>query len=84
MTTSTLLSEGRSQPVLSCDQILQVARLDAEKAYRDLTPYRITLVLEADGWHVDYDLKDPNWNGGGPHYVIEATTGRIVSKRYEQ
>jgi hypothetical protein len=22
--------------------------------------------------------------GGGPHYVIDATTGQIISKRYEQ
>src|SRR5688572_4901447 len=60
---------------LSSDQILRVARLDAEQAYQDLTPYRISLVLETDGWHVDYLLKDPNLNGGGPHYVIEPVTG---------
>ena len=53
-------------------------------AYRDLSPYRVQLVLEADGWHVDYDLKNPGWVGGGPHYVIDALTGTIVSKRYEQ
>jgi|GEM_PF-5143872 len=25
------------------------------------------LVLEEDGWHVDYELKDPRLKGGGPH-----------------
>lgn len=35
---------------LSSDQILQIARIDAEHAYRDLSGYRITLALEADGW----------------------------------
>ncbi len=51
---------------------------------RDLTPYRIRIALELDGWHVDYDLKEPGLKGGGPHYLIDATTGAILSKRYEQ
>jgi hypothetical protein len=72
------------QPLISCEQILQIARLDAEQAYRDLTPYRITLSLEPDGWHVDYELKDSNLNGGGPHYVIDPATGGILVKKYEQ
>ncbi len=44
---------------LSCDQALKIARGDAEKVYRDLTRYHIRLALEADGWHVNYELKDP-------------------------
>ncbi len=74
----------RARPRVSSDQALQIARLDAEKAYGDLTPYRISLALEADGWHVDYDLRDPGMNGGGLHYVIDPATGGILSKRYEQ
>lgn len=70
--------------VIGADQALAIAQADAEKAYRDLTVYRIQLVLEADGWHVDYELKDPRLKGGGPHYVIDAEKGVIVSKRYEQ
>jgi hypothetical protein len=69
---------------ISCHEVLRIAHADAEKAYRDLSPYRITLALENDGWHVDYILKDPNWNGGGPHYVIDAQSGAITKKRYEQ
>src|SRR5881227_3514771 len=61
-----------STSCLSADQVLRIARLDAERAYRDLSPYRISLALEADGSHVDYLLKDPNLNGGGPHYVIDS------------
>lgn len=71
-------------PLLSGDRVLAIAEADARTAYRDLTPYRISLALEADGWHVDYDLKDPRHKGGGPHYVIDARTGAILSKRYEQ
>ena len=69
---------------VSGSQALGIAEADAIKAYRDLGPYRVSLILETDGWHVDYDLKNPRHKGGGPHYVIDATTGAIVSKRYEQ
>lgn len=66
------------------DRALGIAQADATKAYRDLSQYRIQLVLEEDGWHVDYELKDPRLKGGGPHYVIDSQTGDIIAKRYEQ
>jgi hypothetical protein len=77
-------AEPRSNQGVSCDQALQTARLDAEKAYRDLSPFRIQIVLEQDGWHIDYELRNPRLRGGGPHYVIDARTGTILSKRYDQ
>ena len=70
--------------VLAGDQVLAIAQADASRVYRDLSAYRIQLVLEEDGWHVDYELKDPRLKGGGPHYLIDASTGTIVSNRYEQ
>jgi hypothetical protein len=70
--------------VLAGDQILAIAQADAARAYRDLSLYRIQLVLEDDGWHVDYELKDAKLKGGGPHYILDAHTGAIISKRYEQ
>jgi hypothetical protein len=70
--------------VLAEDQALAIAQADALRAYRDLSPYRIHVVLEEDGWHVDYKLNDPRHKGGRPRYVIEAFTGKILSKRYEQ
>jgi hypothetical protein len=66
------------------DQALTIAQADAAQVYRDLSGYRIQLVLEEDGWHVDYELKGPRWKGGGPHYLIDAVSGAILSKRYEQ
>ena len=71
-------------PTIDADQALAIAHSDASKAYRDLTRYTICVALEADGWHIDYNLKDPRLKGGGPHYIIDAHTGAIVSKRYEQ
>lgn len=69
---------------LAGDQVLAIAQADAARVYRDLSPYRIQLVLEDDGWHVDYELKNPRLKGGGPHYIIDAQTGAVISKRYEQ
>src|ERR1700752_2470212 len=71
-------------PQLSSDEVLRVARLDAERAYRDLSRFIIRIARESDGWHVDFDLKDATARGGGPHYVIDPDSGDIVTKRYEQ
>ena len=78
----TVLKDGET--TISCDQALRIARTDAESAYRDLSIYRIAISLEGNGWLVDYELKGPELQGGGPHYVLDARTGAILSKRYEQ
>jgi uncharacterized membrane protein YkoI len=77
-----VLKDGET--TISCDQALRIARTDAESAYRDLSIYRIAISLDENTWLVDYELKDPELQGGGPHYVIDARTGAILSKRYEQ
>jgi hypothetical protein len=69
---------------ITSDQALRIARLDAEIAYRDLSPYYVCVELNDDSWHVDYELKDRRSHGGGPHYVIDAQLGVICTKRYEQ
>ena len=84
MMATTFETGGVTRPGLASDQVLRIARLDAEHAYRDLTPYRISITLERDGWHIDYHFKDSNLNGGGPRYVIDPFTGVILSKIYEQ
>jgi hypothetical protein len=61
-----------------------VAAEAAAEAYRDLSGYTVSARL-ADGlWYVDYDLTDETLLGGGPHFVIDATTGEITARRYEQ
>jgi hypothetical protein len=42
------------------------------------------LLLEEDGWHVDYELKDPRLNGGGPHYLKEGEMELVLSRLGEQ
>ena len=68
---------------IAADEALRIARLDAEPVYRDLSPFMVIICREPDGWHVDYEIKEPHVQGGGPHYVIDLT-GRILQKRYEQ
>jgi hypothetical protein len=66
-------------------EALSVARADAQTVYRDLDAlYRIDIQLMPDGWHIDFEFKDDAANSGGPHYVIDATSGTIRTKRYEQ
>ncbi len=74
----------RSTVLITSDQALKIARLDAEKVYRDLSPYRVQLDLDHDGWHVSYELRNSQAQGGGAHYLIDAQTGMIRTKRYEQ
>jgi hypothetical protein len=66
------------------EEALEVARLDAERAYHDLSRYRVDARLEPNGWRVEYWLKDPGVQGGGPHYLIDAQNGVILSKAYYQ
>lgn len=69
---------------LACDRVLAIARAGAARVYRDLSAYRLRSVLENDGWHVDFELINLATKGGGPHYVIDAWRGVLISKQYEQ
>lgn len=71
-------------PQVASDQALLIARLDGEKAYRQLIGFRIEITLQNDGWHVDYELPLTGVQGGGPHYIIDADSGAIIWKRYDQ
>ncbi len=78
------IQPATGQHLLPPDEILRIAQRDAEAAYKDLSGFRITLVLQGDGWHVDYELTEPDVAGGGPHYVIDPSNGTIVVKKYYQ
>ena len=49
-----------------------------------LNALTLEVALHDDGWHVEYRQRKPRHTGGGPHYVIDAATGEIVSKKYYQ
>ncbi len=77
-------TEDAVQTLITSDEALKIARLDAERVYRDLVPYRVRLELDQDGWHVDYELINRQAQGGGAYYVIDAQSGKISKKKYEQ
>jgi hypothetical protein len=67
------------------DEALRIAREDARVVYGNLEAYAESAELEDDEvWRVDYDLRDADAQGGGPHYLISAESGEILAKRYEQ
>lgn len=82
------MSSTLAAPTITSDQALRVAEADATTAYQDLSRFRIEISLEDDGWHVTYRIKQRNGSrfltGGGPHYVVDATTGAIVTAKYYQ
>ncbi len=77
----------KTEPVsilISKEKALKIANDDAQRAYRDFSIYTIKAELINEEWHIDYNLSDPQMQGGGPHYQICAKTGQIISYRYEQ
>ncbi len=78
------MSLVQAPPTVTRQQAVAIAEADAIPVYRNLDNLTLEVSLQDDGWHVDYWMRKPRWAGGGPHYVIDAATGAILSKRYEQ
>lgn len=78
-TTATKIAEH-----VSSEEALEIARADAQAAYGDLSIFKTAIAQRDGAWLVDFELKDEKLHGGGPHYLIDARNGNIVSKRYEQ
>ena len=74
-------------PTVEVHEALAISHADGLLVYEQLHHYEIEIFLEKDGWHVNYEIRQRNGSrvaGGGPHYVIDATTGEILSKKYYQ
>jgi hypothetical protein len=73
-------------PTITVNQAITIASDDAIPMYgaERLNRLQLTATLHDDGWHVEWHQWRPRHTGGGPHYVIDATTGSIVSKKYSQ
>jgi len=78
------MSSAVSSPTISRQQAISIAEADALPVYGNLDDLTLEVALGADGWHVDYWLRKPRHAGGGPHYVIDANSGVILSKKYSQ
>lgn len=75
---------SKENKYISREDALKIANEDAKRSYRDLSIYTVESVLKEGKWYVDYNLSNTQMVGGGPHYVISAETGEIISFRYEQ
>ena len=80
------MSTAVASPPISRQQAITVAEADAMPVYGAewLNKLMLRVALHDDGWNVEYHQWRPRHTGGGPHYVIDATTGAIVSKKYYQ
>ena len=70
--------------MISEEQAREIAAAEAGQAYHDLGIYTVTAHRDGGEWFVDYELTDPMSLGGGPHFVIDARSGKITGRRYEQ
>ncbi len=71
-------------PTISSVEALNIAIADAKSVYPDVDRFRIVIVLEKTGWHIDFYIKEKLMAGGGPHYIIDADEGSILYKKYCQ
>jgi len=80
------MSTAVAIPTISVQQAITIAETDALPMYGAewLNKLMLEVTLHDDGWHIEYRQWRPRHTGGGPHYVIDATTGVIVSKKYYQ
>jgi hypothetical protein len=69
--------------LLSEEDALRVAQKDALEVYKKLDHYEVRSELKDDGWHIDY-LLPKAMDGGGASYVIDARSGAILTKKYQQ
>lgn len=84
LTTSSVDGEESSRSVsTSREDALAIARRDAAQAYSSLESYNVTACELTNVWRVIYS-PEGGLDGGGPEYVIDKRTGRIINKRYYQ
>src|SRR5262245_39215041 len=77
-------SATKVQPMITREAALGIPEEDARRAYRDLSIYDVAIESDGPNWRVDYNLKNPHMEGGGPHYLISGVDGRILDRKYEQ
>lgn len=70
--------------MITKEKAIEIANADASLYYRDLSVYNIEAKLVDSTWKIDFELKDEKLDGGGPHYVISANDGKIISSKFYQ
>ena len=88
----SILCACRTQPAskdtckevrISTDTAILIAKGDAAENYT-LDRYDITVTDEPEGWRIVFKLKNTHAFGGGPEYLVDKTTGKILKAKYEK
>ena len=81
----TRIPERTSTPcqetVITKETAILIAKGDACQDYK-LSIYDIAVDERPDAWKVVFKLIDPGVFGGGPEYLIEKKTGKILKAAY--
>lgn len=70
--------------LLDKESAISIAKEDAAKAYKSLEGFDVFACETPRVWHVFFELKDGNLDGGTPEYIIDKKTGSILRKNYYQ
>ncbi len=76
--TSTPCEETSS---INRETAILIAKGDAIEDYT-LSVYNIIADEQPDTWRIVFRLKDPGVLGGGPDYLIDKKTGKILNATY--
>jgi hypothetical protein len=71
------------QATISKETAVFIAKGDAVDGYT-LSDYNIVVQEQPKAWRVVFELKNPAWTGGGPDYLIDKETGKILNATYNK
>jgi hypothetical protein len=75
---------SRKASLISEKDAIQIATKDATKLWTTLDMFEMTVTELPGSWRVEFELRNKRLNGGGPSYVIDKETGKILSKIINQ
>lgn len=79
----TNFERSPERSAISREEAVTIARKDADNAYGSSTTLSLTVCELSSVWRIIYSPRQ-GLNGGGPEYVIDKTTGKILDKKYYQ
>jgi hypothetical protein len=62
---------------------IRIAKGDAVDNYK-VSIYDIIAEEQSDGWRIVFKLTDPGLRGGGPDYLVDKKTGKILNATYNK
>jgi hypothetical protein len=75
---------SKSASAIGKDEAIAATKADAQSAYRSLDGYNVVACELKKSWRIIYDLNNDTVVGGGPEYVVEKRSGKIIHKKYFQ